>query len=114
MTQWNGYTSESLITPEDAALFNFEDMVIYLNPKGDDGYSLYSPSRNSSIAIMPVDSTGVLVEQSGSGLIALNEEASWVFVEGSRYRLFVSYLGMDDADGYNKYNFTCTTVRPII
>ena len=54
---------------------------------------------------MPVDSTGVLVEQSGSGLIALNEEASWVFAEGSRYRLFVSYLGMDDADGYNKYNF---------
>lgn len=105
VTQWNGYTSESLITPEDAALFNFEDMVIYLNPKGDDGYSLYSPSRNSSIAIMPVDSTGVLVEQSGSGLIALNEEASWVFAEGSRYRLFVSYLGMDDADGYNKYNF---------
>lgn len=105
VTQWNGYTSESLITPEDAALFNFEDMVIYLNPKGDDGYSLYSPSRNSSIAIMPVDSTAVLVEQSGSGLIALNEEASWVFAEGSRYRLFVSYLGMDDADGYNKYNF---------
>lgn len=105
VTQWNGYTSESLITPEDAALFNFEDMVIYLNPKGDDGYSLYSPSRNSSIAIMPVDSTGVLVEQSGSGLIALNEEASWVFAEGSCYRLFVSYLGMDDADGYNKYNF---------
>lgn len=105
VTQWNGYTSESLITPEDAALFNFEDMVIYLNPKGDDGYSLYSPSRNSSIAIMPVDSTGILVEQSGSGLIALNEEASWVFAEGSRYRLFVSYLGMDDADGYNKYNF---------
>lgn len=105
VTQWNGYTSESLITPEDATLFNFEDMVIYLNPKGDDGYSLYSPSRNSSIAIMPVDSTGVLVEQSGSGLIALNEEASWVFAEGSRYRLFVSYLGMDDADGYNKYNF---------
>lgn len=105
VTQWNGYTSESLITPEDAAPFNFEDMVIYLNPKGDDGYSLYSPSRNSSIAIMPVDSTGVLVEQSGSGLIALNEEASWVFAEGSRYRLFVSYLGMDDADGYNKYNF---------
>lgn len=105
VTQWNGYTSESLITPEDAALFNFEDMVIYLNPKGDDGYSIYSPSRNSSIAIMPVDSTGVLVEQSGSGLIALNEEASWVFAEGSRYRLFVSYLGMDDADGYNKYNF---------
>ena len=105
VTQWNGYTSESLITPEDAALFNFEDMVIYLNPKGDDGYSLYSPSRNSSIAIMPVDSTGVLVEQSGSGLIALNEEASWVFAEGSRYRLFVSYLGMDDADGYNQYNF---------
>lgn len=105
VTQWNGYTSESLITPEDATLFNFEDMVIYLNPKGDDGYSLYSPSRNSSIAIMPVDSTGILVEQSGSGLIALNEEASWVFAEGSRYRLFVSYLGMDDADGYNKYNF---------
>lgn len=105
VTQWNGYTSESLITPEDAANFNFEDMVIYLNPKGDDGYSIYSPSRNSSIAIMPVDSTGVLVEQSGSGLIALNEEASWVFAEGSRYRLFVSYLGMDDADGYNKYNF---------
>lgn len=105
VTQWNGYTSESLITPEDAALFNFEDMVIYLNPTGNDGYSLYSPSRNSSIAIMPVDSTGVLVEQSGSGLIALNEEASWVFAEGSRYRLFVSYLGMDDADGYNKYNF---------
>lgn len=105
VTQWNGYTSESLITPEDAALFNFEDMVIYLNPTGGDGYSLYSPSRNSSIAIMPVDSTGVLVEQSGSGLIALNEEASWVFAEGSRYRLFVSYLGMDDADGYNKYNF---------
>ena len=105
VTQWNGYTSESLITPEDATPFNFEDMVIYLNPKGDDGYSLYSPSRNSSIAIMPVDSTGVLVEQSGSGLIALNEEASWVFAEGSRYRLFVSYLGMDDADGYNKYNF---------
>lgn len=105
VTQWNGYTSESLITPEDAAPFNFEDMVIYLNPKGDDGYSLYSPSRNSSIAIMPVDSTGILVEQSGSGLIALNEEASWVFAEGSRYRLFVSYLGMDDADGYNKYNF---------
>lgn len=105
VTQWNGYTSESLITPEDAALFNFEDMVIYLNPKGDDGYSLYSPSRNSSIAIMPGDTTGVLVEQSGSGLIALNEEASWVFAEGSRYRLFVSYLGMDDADGYNKYNF---------
>lgn len=105
VTQWNGYTSESLITPEDAALFNFEDMVIYLDPKGDDGYSLYSPSRNSSIAIMPVDSTGILVEQSGSGLIALNEEASWVFAEGSRYRLFVSYLGMDDADGYNKYNF---------
>lgn len=105
VTQWNGYTSESLITPEDAALFNFEDMVIYLNPKGDGGYSLYSPSRNSSIAIMPVDSTGILVEQSGSGLIALNEEASWVFAEGSRYRLFVSYLGMDDADGYNKYNF---------
>lgn len=105
VTQWNGYTSESLITPEDAANFNFEDMVIYLNPKGDDGYSLYSPSWNSSIAIMPVDSTGVLVEQSGSGLIALNEEASWVFAEGSRYRLFVSYLGMDDADGYNKYNF---------
>ena len=105
VTQWNGYTSESLITPEDAALFNFEDMVIYLNPKGDDGYSIYSPSRNSSIAIMPVDSTAVLVEQSGSGLIALNEEASWVFAEGSRYRLFVSYLGMDDADGYNKYNF---------
>lgn len=105
VTQWNGYTSESLITPEDAALFNFEDMVIYLDPKGNDGYSLYSPSRNSSIAIMPVDSTGVLVEQSGSGLIALNEEASWVFAEGSRYRLFVSYLGMDDADGYNKYNF---------
>lgn len=105
VTQWNGYTSESLITPEDAAPFNFEDMVIYLNPKGDDGYSLYSPSRNSSIAIMPVDSTGVLVEQSGSGLIALNEEASWVFAEGSCYRLFVSYLGMDDADGYNKYNF---------
>ena len=48
---------------------------------------------------------GILVEQSGSGLIALNEEASWVFAEGSRYRLFVSYLGMDDADGYNKYNF---------
>lgn len=105
VTQWNGYTSESLITPEDAANFNFEDMVIYLNPKGDDGYSLYSPSRNSSIAIMPVDSTGILVEQSGSGLIALNKEASWVFAEGSRYRLFVSYLGMDDADGYNKYNF---------
>lgn len=105
VTQWNGYTSESLITPEDATPFNFEDMVIYLDPKGDDGYSLYSPSRNSSIAIMPVDSTGVLVEQSGSGLIALNEEASWVFAEGSRYRLFVSYLGMDDADGYNKYNF---------
>lgn len=105
VTQWNGYTSESLITPEDAANFNFEDMVIYLNPTGNDGYSLYSPSRNSSIAIMPVDSTGVLVEQSGSGLIALNEEASWVFAEGSRYRLFVSYLGMDDADGYNKYNF---------
>lgn len=105
VTQWNGYTSESLITPEDAALFNFEDMVIYLDPKGNDGYSLYSPSRNSSIAIMPVDSTGVLVEQSGSGLIALNEEASWVFAEGSCYRLFVSYLGMDDADGYNKYNF---------
>lgn len=105
VTQWNGYTSESLITPEDAALFNFEDMVIYLDPKGNDGYSLYSPSRNSSIAIMPVDSTGILVEQSGSGLIALNEEASWVFAEGSRYRLFVSYLGMDDADGYNKYNF---------
>lgn len=105
VTQWNGYTSESLITPEDAALFNFEDMVIYLDPKGNDGYSIYSPSRNSSIAIMPVDSTGVLVEQSGSGLIALNEEASWVFAEGSRYRLFVSYLGMDDADGYNKYNF---------
>lgn len=105
VTQWNGYTSESLITPEDAALFNFEDMVIYLNPKGDDGYSIYSPSRNSSIAIMPGDTTGVLVEQSGSGLIALNEEASWVFAEGSRYRLFVSYLGMDDADGYNKYNF---------
>lgn len=105
VTQWNGYTSESLITPEDAALFNFEDMVIYLDPTGNDGYSLYSPSRNSSIAIMPVDSTGVLVEQSGSGLIALNEEASWVFAEGSRYRLFVSYLGMDDADGYNKYNF---------
>ncbi len=105
VTQWNGYTSESLITPEDATPFNFEDMVIYLNPKGDGGYSLYSPSRNSSIAIMPVDSTGVLVEQSGSGLIALNEEASWVFAEGSRYRLFVSYLGMDDADGYNKYNF---------
>lgn len=105
VTQWNGYTSESLITPEDAANFNFEDMVIYLDPKGNDGYSLYSPSRNSSIAIMPVDSTGVLVEQSGSGLIALNEEASWVFAEGSRYRLFVSYLGMDDADGYNKYNF---------
>lgn len=105
VTQWNGYTSESLITPEDATPFNFEDMVIYLDPKGNDGYSLYSPSRNSSIAIMPVDSTGVLVEQSGSGLIALNEEASWVFAEGSRYRLFVSYLGMDDADGYNKYNF---------
>lgn len=105
VTQWNGYTSESLITPEDAAPFNFEDMVIYLNPTGDDGYSIYSPSRNSSIAIMPVDSTAVLVEQSGSGLIALNEEASWVFAEGSRYRLFVSYLGMDDADGYNKYNF---------
>lgn len=105
VTQWNGYTSESLITPEDATLFNFEDMVIYLDPKGNDGYSIYSPSRNSSIAIMPVDSTGVLVEQSGSGLIALNEEASWVFAEGSRYRLFVSYLGMDDADGYNKYNF---------
>lgn len=105
VTQWNGYTSESLITPEDATPFNFEDMVIYLNPTGNDGYSLYSPSRNSSIAIMPVDSTGVLVEQSGSGLIALNEEASWVFAEGSRYRLFVSYLGMDDADGYNKYNF---------
>lgn len=105
VTQWNGYTSESLITPEDAALFNFEDMVIYLNPKGDDGYSIYSPSRNSSIAIMPSDTAGVLVEQSGSGLIALNEEASWVFAEGSRYRLFVSYLGMDDADGYNKYNF---------
>lgn len=105
VTQWNGYTSESLITPEDAALFNFEDMVIYLNPKGDDGYSLYSPSRNSSIAIMPGDTAGILVEQSGSGLIALNEEASWVFAEGSRYRLFVSYLGMDDADGYNKYNF---------
>lgn len=105
VTQWNGYTSESLITPEDAANFNFEDMVIYLNPKGDDGYSLYSPSRNSSIAIMPGDTAGVLVEQSGSGLIALNEEASWVFAEGSRYRLFVSYLGMDDADGYNKYNF---------
>lgn len=105
VTQWNGYTSESLITPEDAANFNFEDMVIYLDPKGNDGYSIYSPSRNSSIAIMPVDSTGVLVEQSGSGLIALNEEASWVFAEGSRYRLFVSYLGMDDADGYNKYNF---------
>ena len=105
VTQWNGYTSESLITPEDAALFNFEDMVIYLDPKGNDGYSIYSPSRNSSIAIMPVDSTGILVEQSGSGLIALNEEASWVFAEGSRYRLFVSYLGMDDADGYNKYNF---------
>ena len=105
VTQWNGYTSESLITPEDAALFNFEDMVIYLNPKGDDGYSLYSPSRNSSIAIMPGDTAGILVEQSDSGLIALNEEASWVFAEGSRYRLFVSYLGMDDADGYNKYNF---------
>lgn len=105
VTQWNGYTSESLITPEDATPFNFEDMVIYLDPKGNDGYSIYSPSRNSSIAIMPVDSTGVLVEQSGSGLIALNEEASWVFAEGSRYRLFVSYLGMDDADGYNKYNF---------
>lgn len=105
VTQWNGYTSESLITPEDATLFNFEDMVIYLNPKGDDGYSLYSPSRNSSIAIMPGDTAGILVEQSGSGLIALNEEASWVFAEGSRYRLFVSYLGMDDADGYNKYNF---------
>lgn len=105
VTQWNGYTSESLITPEDAANFNFEDMVIYLNPKGDDGYSLYSPSRNSSIAIMPGDTAGILVEQSGSGLIALNEEASWVFAEGSRYRLFVSYLGMDDADGYNKYNF---------
>lgn len=105
VTQWNGYTSESLITPEDATPFNFKDMVIYLNPKGDGGYSLYSPSRNSSIAIMPVDSTGILVEQSGSGLIALNEEASWVFAEGSRYRLFVSYLGMDDADGYNKYNF---------
>ena len=105
VTQWNGYTSESLITPEDATPFNFEDMVIYLDPKGNDGYSIYSPSRNSSIAIMPVDSTGVLVEQSGSGLIALNEEASWVFAEGSCYRLFVSYLGMDDADGYNKYNF---------
>lgn len=105
VTQWNGYTSESLITPEDAALFNFEDMVIYLDPKGNDGYSLYSPSRNSSIAIMPGDTAGILVEQSGSGLIALNEEASWVFAEGSRYRLFVSYLGMDDADGYNKYNF---------
>lgn len=105
VTQWNGYTSESLITPEDAALFNFEDMVIYLDPKGNDGYSIYSPSRNSSIAIMPSDTAGVLVEQSGSGLIALNEEASWVFAEGSRYRLFVSYLGMDDADGYNKYNF---------
>lgn len=105
VTQWNGYTSESLITPEDATPFNFEDMVIYLDPKGNDGYSIYSPSRNSSIAIMPVDSTGILVEQSGSGLIALNEEASWVFAEGSRYRLFVSYLGMDDADGYNKYNF---------
>ncbi len=105
VTQWNGYTSESLITPEDAANFNFEDMVIYLDPKGNDGYSIYSPSRNNSIAIMPVDSTGILVEQSGSGLIALNEEASWVFAEGSRYRLFVSYLGMDDADGYNKYNF---------
>lgn len=105
VTQWNGYTSESLITPEDATPFNFEDMVIYLNPKGDDGYSLYSPSRNSSIAIMPGDTAGILVEQSGSGLIALNEEASWVFAEGSRYRLFVSYLGMDDADGYNKYNF---------
>lgn len=105
VTQWNGYTSESLITPEDAALFNFEDMVIYLNPTGNDGYSLYSPSRNSSIAIMPGDTAGILVEQSGSGLIALNEEASWVFAEGSRYRLFVSYLGMDDADGYNKYNF---------
>ena len=105
VTQWNGYTSESLITPEDATPFNFEDMVIYLDPKGDDGYSLYSPSRNSSIAIMPGDTAGILVEQSGSGLIALNEEASWVFAEGSRYRLFVSYLGMDDADGYNKYNF---------
>ena len=105
VTQWNGYTSESLITPENATPFNFEDMVIYLNPKGDDGYSLYSPSRNSSIAIMPGDTAGILVEQSGSGLIALNEEASWVFAEGSRYRLFVSYLGMDDADGYNKYNF---------
>lgn len=105
VTQWNGYTSESLITPEDAANFNFEDMVIYLDPKGNDGYSLYSPSRNSSIAIMPGDTAGILVEQSGSGLIALNEEASWVFAEGSRYRLFVSYLGMDDADGYNKYNF---------
>ena len=105
VTQWNGYTSESLITPEDATPFNFEDMVIYLDPKGNDGYSLYSPSRNSSIAIMPGDTAGILVEQSGSGLIALNEEASWVFAEGSRYRLFVSYLGMDDADGYNKYNF---------
>ena len=73
-------------------------MVIYLDPKCNDGYSIYSPSRNSSIAIMPVDSTGILVEQSGSGLIALNEEASCDFAEGSRYRQIVSNLGMDDPD----------------
>lgn len=105
VTKWNGYVSEDLITPETAADFNFEDMVIYLNPKGYGGYSLYSPSRDSSIALMDRDSTGILVEQSGSGLLAFSEEPSGIFAEGSRYRLLGNYLGMDDSDGYNKYDF---------
>ena len=105
VTKWNGYVSEGFITPEDAALFNFSDMVIYLNPKGYGGYSLYSPSRNSNIAMMDEDATGILVEQSGSGLLALNEEAGGIFAEDSRYRLLGNYLGMDtSSDGYNSYN----------
>ena len=105
VTKWNGYVSESIITPEDAALFNFSDMVIYLNPKGYGGYSLYSPSRDCAIAVMENSPVGIVIEQSGSGLISLSEEGGGVFAENSRYRLLGNYLGMDiSSDGYNSYN----------
>ena len=103
--KWNGYISDGFIAPEDAALFNFSDMVIYLNPKGNGGYSLYSQSHDCTIAVMENSSEGIVIEQSGSGLLAFSEEPSGIFAEGSRYRLLGNYLGMDDSDGYNKYDF---------
>lgn len=95
--KWQESIEVTELSTEEAGAFDFGDMVINLNPVLYGGYSLYSPGGNRSIAVPDNFTRHYLVEQSGSGLIALSDRTGLLPAD-SRYE--VLFIGYDDSDKY--------------